>query len=203
MNSNLLFTHYPFISGDRVTLTKVTELDLRSLWEIMSDDENYRYTPTEAIQSKHALQMFYKRIDSLYLEKKRIVLGIYPLENSSKLVGIAELSNLNVRASKIEFSIMLNRSYTGRGLAQSAVKALQKYLFETIGLNRIEAYVLPTNIHCKRLLTHCNFTKEGSIREGFYWADKGIVDLDLYGILAGDYRRALAEKSSSAKRFYF
>ena len=28
MNTDLLFSSYPFISGDRVTLTRITELDL-------------------------------------------------------------------------------------------------------------------------------------------------------------------------------
>ena len=34
MNTDLLFSSYPFISGDRVTLTRITELDLEALWDI-------------------------------------------------------------------------------------------------------------------------------------------------------------------------
>ena len=203
MKPNLLFTHYPFISGERVTLNRITELDLKSLWDIMSDDDNYRYTPTGAIQNKNSLQLFYQRIDSLFMEKKRIVLGIYPVQNPSKLVGILELSNLNRRASKIEFSIMLNRDYSGRGLAQSAVQAMQKYLFETVLINRIEIYAMPINIRCKRLLSRCDFVKEGTIREGFYWPDKGIVDLDLYAALASDYAQAQRDRASSSRHVLF
>lgn len=51
MKTSLLFSSFPFITGEKVTLSRMTELDLRALWEIMGDDENYRFAPTAALRS--------------------------------------------------------------------------------------------------------------------------------------------------------
>lgn len=193
MKVNLLFSNYPFIKCDRVTLNRISELDLRSLWEIMSDDENYRYNPTGAMKSKNTLRLYYQRMESLFRERKRIFLGMYDNEHLSKLIGIVELSNLEPQPSKLRINIMVNRYYSGRGFAHSALCGLERFLFETIEVNRIEAYVMPGNKRCVRLLDFCGFVREGTIREGFYWPDKGLVDLDLYSILYSDYKKMVKE----------
>lgn len=197
-----MFTNYPFIKCERVTLNRITDLDLRSLWDIMSDEDNYRYSPTGAMQSKNSLRIYFQRIESLYLQKKRIFLGIYANNQLSKLIGILEISHIEPRASKLQIHIMLNRKYSGRGLAESAVKGLEKYLFETVQVNRIEAYVMPVNLRGQRLLANCGLLKEGTIREGFYWPDKGLVDLDLYAILASDYIRILQEQHKAGQHLF-
>ena len=63
------------------------------------------------------------------------------------------------------------------------------YLMAAIGVHRIQAYVLPTNHRGILVLERCGFVKEGTIREGFLWPDKGIVDLSLYSLLPTDLRR--------------
>ena len=202
MKYNLLFSNYPFIKCDQVTLNRITDLDLRSLWEIMSDDDNYRYSPTRAMQSKSSLRIYFQRMESLFVEKKRIILGIYANIHLSKLIGILEISNIDVHAAKLEIHIILNRRYSGMGFAQSALSGLERYLFGTIGANRIEAYVMPINLRCQRLMNRCGFIKEGTIREGFYWPDKGLVDLDLFSILYSDYVGMIEESKNSGKSVF-
>ena len=193
MKASLLFSNYPFIKCDRVTLNRISELDLRSLWEIMSDDENYRYNPTGAMKTKDTLRLYYQRMESLFRERKRIFLGIYANERLSKLIGLLEISHLDPQPSKLRINIMINRYYSGRGYARSALRGLERYLFETIEVNRIEAYVMPSNKRCLQLLERSGFFREGTIREGFYWPDKGLVDLDLYAILYSDYQKIVRE----------
>ena len=63
------------------------------------------------------------------------------------------------------------------------------YLFRTIGVRRVQAYVLPIHYRAAHLFEGCGFQKEGTIREGFLWPDKGIVDLTLYSLLPSDWRK--------------
>ena len=38
MKGSLLFSSYPFISSKKVTLTRVTDMDLEALWQILGDE---------------------------------------------------------------------------------------------------------------------------------------------------------------------
>ena len=50
----------------------------------------------------------------------------------------------------------------------------------------IKAGVAGIHIEDQTAPTRCGFVKEGTIREGFYWPDKGIVDLTVYSLLPTD-----------------
>lgn len=189
MKLNLLFSSFPFLSCDTVTISRITATDMQSLWEIMSDDENYRYSPTGALHTIAEIRTKIAQIDSLFREKKGIILGIFSNDSLNKLIGLLEISNFKPQISCISVDIMMNREYSGKSLARSAIETLCKYLVEIIEVNRIEAYVMPNNLRCKHLLERSGFTKDGTIREGFLWPDKGLVDLDLYSLLASDYHR--------------
>lgn len=192
MKTDLLFSSFPFLSCETVTISRITGTDIESLWEIMSDDENFRYNPSGAVGTPAEIRKKITQIDSLFREKKGIILGIFSNDSLNKLIGILEISNFNRHVNSLNVDIMMNRVYSGRGLAHDAMETLCRYLIERIDVNRIEAYVMPNNYRCKYLLERCGFVKEGTIREGFRWPDKGLVDLDLYSLLASDHYRRLA-----------
>lgn len=188
MKTSLLFSSFPFISSEKVTLTRMTEMDLSDLWEIMGDDENYRFAPTAALRSPGECAAKLRQAESLFREKRAIVLGIYPNSGSHQLVGTLEIFDIDPQVEAVSITFTLNRRDTGKGYASSAVRAVTEYLMETIGVHRIQAHVLPINYRGVLVLERCGFQKEGTIREGFLWPDKGVVDLTLYSLLPSDLR---------------
>lgn len=189
MKTSMLFSTFPFITSERVTLSRMMETDAKSLWEVMSDDENYRYNPDGALRTIEDVILKIQQIDSIFQEEKAVVLGIYANDNLNKLLGFFEIADINTEIDCVTIGFMVNRSYTGRGYATAAVDAAGKYLFEKVRVNRIQAYVMPTNTRSEQLMAHCGFIKEGVIREGFLWPDKGLVDLSLYSMLKSDYMK--------------
>lgn len=188
MKTNLLFSSFPFITGEKATLTRMTELDLKDLWEIMGDDDNYRFAPTAALRSPSECAAKLRQAESLFREKRAVVLGIYPNDREHRLVGTFEIFDLDPEIESATVTFTLNRRDTGRSYASSALRAAADYLMGTVGVNRIQAYVLPINYRGILVLEQCGFQKEGTIREGFLWPDKGIVDLTLYSLLPSDRR---------------
>ncbi len=188
MKSSLLFSSFPFITGSKVTLTRMTELDLRSLWEIMGDEENYRFAPTAAVQTKAECASRLRQADILFREKRAIILGIYPNGGEHQLVGFFEISDIDQTIESCTIRFMLHRRFTGQGFASAAVREVTEYLLNKVELNRIQAYALPINYRGILVLERCGFQKEGTIREGVYWPDKGIVDVSLFSILPSDLR---------------
>lgn len=189
MKTSLLFSSFPFMSSEKVTLTRMTELDLEAMWEIMGDEDNYRFAPTAALRSPAECALKLRQIDAMFRDKAAIILGIYPNGKENRLAGFFEIYGIDPRVEAVTIRFTLHKECTGMGYASSSVRAAADYLIGTVGVHRIQAYVLPTNYRGVLVLERCGFLKEGTIREGFLWPDKGIVDLSLYSLLPTDRRK--------------
>ena len=80
-------------------------------------------------------------------------------------------------------------SFGGKGIATKTVKAMVDFLFGDIGMNRIQAFVMPENLKSQKVLERNGFVKEGIIRQGHIWKGRGVVNLVLYSLLKTDMRR--------------
>lgn len=87
----------------------------------------------------------------------------------------------------VTIGYFLAEPYWGKGIAAQAIQLVVKYLFETAEVNRIQAEVMPFNERSKRVLLKNGFTKEGTLRQAHVWSGKGLVDLEIYSILAEEY----------------
>jgi ribosomal-protein-alanine N-acetyltransferase len=86
----------------------------------------------------------------------------------------------------ITIGYTLNEGFWGQGYAAKTVKLIVNFLHNYIGINRIQAFVMPVNIKSSRVLLRNGFIKEGTIRQGAVWKGKGVVDLELYSLLKED-----------------
>ena len=80
---------------------------------------------------------------------------------------------------------MISRKYWGSGFATQAVGLVVGKGFEDLGIERIEAFVDPTNIASQRVLEKNGFVKEGLLRN--WVVQKGAVkDRLVYAILRSE-----------------
>lgn len=189
MNIGLLFSSFPFIAGDGVTLARMTDLDLPAMWEIMGDEENFRYAPTAPLAYPQLCEAKLTQAYALFRDRIAVMLGIYPGGGSGKMAGIFEIYSVDPDVSAVTVRFTVSREAWGKSVATRALRAVSDYLMDTIGVRRICAYVIPGNYRGVLVLERCGFVKEGTIREGFLWPDKGIVDLSLYSLLQTDRRK--------------
>ncbi|WP_322176562.1 GNAT family N-acetyltransferase [Acutalibacter caecimuris] len=189
MNTGLLFSSFPFYSGHGVSLARMTDLDIPALWEVLGDEENFRYAPTAALGSIEQCARRILQADAMFRDRVAVMLGIYPDGAGDRLAGVFEIYNIDPRIESVTVRFTLARAFTGKSLATGALRASVDYLMASIGVHRLQAYVLPSNYRGVLVLERCGFVKEGTIREGFFWPDKGIVDLSLYSLLPTDLRR--------------
>lgn len=189
MNTSLLFSSFPFIPGSTVTLSRMTDLDLEALWAVLGDEENFRYAPTGPLPSPALCPQRLIQYEAMFRDRVAIVLGIYPGGGGSRMGGIFEIYNIDPSTQSVTVRFTLDRRCTGRSFATGALRTAVDYLMDKVGVRRIQAYVQPANYRGVLVLERCGFVKEGTIREGFFWPDKGIVDLSLYSLLPTDVRR--------------
>ena len=122
MKTSLLFSSYPFISGEKVTLTRVTDMDAEALWLLLSDEDTHRFTPEGAVHSSRECAARLRQFDTLFQERRGVVLGIYSTLN--QLVGLLEISHLDRQVESVTLSFMLLPESTGQGYASAAVRAI-------------------------------------------------------------------------------
>ena len=70
-----------------------------------------------------------------------------------------------------------------------ALNAIIKFGFQEIGLNRIQAVVMPENQGSEKLLEKAGFQNEGILREYENWGEKGFVDVSIFSLLKREHQR--------------
>lgn len=80
----------------------------------------------------------------------------------------------------------LAEPFQQKGIMSRAYNAVIDYGFETLGLNRIEAYIADGNERSKALLRRFGFTEEGKIRQA-EWLYDHYEDEIIYGLLAEEW----------------
>lgn len=197
VKTEFLFSNFPFISAEQVSLNRPTALESGGLWEIFSREENIRYSPLLPFKTQSETTLFLQQADALFRSKKAVVLGVFSSDNPNRLLGLLEITDPDVKTECVTLRFLWNRARTGTRTMTYAVCTAIKYLIQTVGVNRIQTYVMPENRESIQILEHCAFQKEGTVRQGFYWPGKGVIDLALYSLLPSDLL-ALAQKNDSS-----
>jgi len=187
MKKEFLFHQFPCLDSDDVALKKVDPSDAEDLYAILTNENLYKYRPGNPLKTLDAVKKVVGHYDRDFNKHKTIFLGIYLKKENSKLVGIAEIFGFDYQAERVEVGYTVNEKYHGRGIATKATKLMADFLFNTIGVNSIQASTMTVHEKSKAVLERCGFTHEGTLRQAKHWTGKGIVDLDMYSILKTEY----------------
>lgn len=82
------------------------------------------------------------------------------------VMGILNISNITrgvFQAASIGYSI--DQEYTGQGYMTEAIQGAVRYCFIELGLHRVMANYIPTNIGSARVLEKAGFEKEGFAKQ--------------------------------------
>lgn len=187
MKSGWLFDNFPFISTETLTLSKIQPTEIPEVIDLINDTESDKYNPSHTSFDQYSVMEFFKSVDAAFNSKTYIRLGIYQNDNLNELVGTVQVRDLDPQTDSCEIGFSLRSKFRGRGIASEAVFAVIKYLFERVDVNRIQASCMAENLASERVLLRCGFTKEGTCREGVYWAGKGVISLSTYSILKKEF----------------
>ena len=106
-------------------------------------------------------------------------------DTADTLIGTCGFSTWSLVHSHAELVYDLAPSYWGNGIMRHAVQAVLHWAFAAARFNRVHAFVMTTNRPSIRLLEHCGFTREGTLRE--YRIARGSArDFHLYARLQAD-----------------
>ena len=197
MNMNAIFAQFPVLESPNLTLKKIEVEHLNDLFAIYSNDQVFQHC---GIIPKHNIDTVKNMIGHFerdYNKMTHIKWGIFLKNESDRLVGIIEACNFNKKIDMVTVGYFLAEPYWGRGIATEALSILIKFLFESVKVNRIQAEVMLANEASKQVLLKNGFLYEGTLRQANLWASKGIVDLEIYGMLLDDFNKVMANECCS------
>lgn len=107
-----------------------------------------------------------------------------------KLIGGISFQNYHAETKRVNIGYWVAATHQRQGIAGKCLRQVLAYLFDSVGLEKVEAYVLPANTASIALLLNLGFKTEGLLRKWQY-LNGGLQDTYVFGILAeewGDYK---------------
>ncbi|MGE6334934.1 GNAT family N-acetyltransferase [Stenotrophomonas sp. NPDC077659] len=184
---SLLFPGLPLHSA-RLVLSPIRRDDAAALFALQSDPGVMRFwnhpawtRPTEARAQIDDDLAAHTTGTQLKLAVRETLDG--------PLLGICVVFALDRDAARAEIGYLLAPAKQGQGYMHEALQQVVSYLFDTLGLHRVEAEIDPRNRPSARVLDRLGFHLEGVLRQR--WRIQGeLSDSAVYGLLADDTTRS-------------
>ncbi|MBI1878814.1 MAG: GNAT family N-acetyltransferase, partial [Chloroflexi bacterium] len=187
MTKNDISSIFPQLETERLILRELKSTDAESILHYLSDPEVNRYLDTDSPPAPEQAQRLVKSLISLLEKGEGFRWGITPKSGDSAgvVVGTCGFHAWNKPHFRAEIGYELAREYWGQGLMAEAIRAILKFGFEEMGLNRVEAMVLAGNNSSAGFLEKLGFQKEARLRE-YEFVQGKFRDVLLYSLLSQD-----------------
>ena len=100
--------------------------------------------------------------------------------------GLIQVRQLEANFQTAEWGFVVGQPYWGTGLFMNGARVALTYLFETVGVRRLEARTVVTNGRANGALRKLGANREGVLRQGFSYGDRRL-DQYLWSILASEW----------------
>ncbi len=175
----------PLIKTNNLLLRKLTLADADDVYAYARIPQVTKYVIWEPHQSKTESENFIQLLHELFEKKEQLIWGI-EFEPDKKIVGTIGFNSLSYQHSCAEIGYAISDKYWNKGIATEALKAILKYGFDELELNRQEAHCKEENIASEKVMLRAGMSYEGTLREkifmkGEFWTMK------MFSILRKEY----------------
>lgn len=104
------------------------------------------------------------------------------LKEIGEVIGSISVVNCDERVDMVEIGFCIGRNWWGQGIMTEAFGAVIDYLFDEVGVQRIEAGHDPDNPASGAVQRKCGLKYEGTLRRRIR-SNQGVTDVAWYSIL--------------------
>ncbi len=177
----LQFSPFPVLVTNRLTLRKISEEDIPSIFAMRSSEEMMRYIDRPRAQStEEAAKLVNAILESL--AKNEGITWAITVTGQTDLAGTIGFWKITPEHYRAEIGYMLRTEYQHQGIMHEALSAVLDYGFKEMNLHSVEANVNPANEASIRLLERNKFVLEGRFRENYYYNGQ-FLDSNIYSLL--------------------
>lgn len=187
----------PVLTGEQVVLRELRASDAPSLFALLTTDEVARFIspPPSTVEG------FVRFIE--WTHKQRTA-GTYvcfavTLKGFDTAIGIFQVRALDNRFALAEWGFALGSPFWGKGIFQDGAALVLQFVFDTLGVDRLEARAAIHNGRGHGALLKINAVREAILRKSFCRHGQ-YFDQVLYSILADDWRASMQRRAKTARR---
>lgn len=171
------------LKTERLILRKIFPEDAEMVYKWMSDPEVCKYERWNVHKNSDFTRGYIIEVFDGYKSDYTYQWGI---ELNKTLIGSISIVNVDDFDQKAVMRYCIEKNFWSNGYATEAVKAVLKYMFIEIGINRIEASHSVNNKASGRVLEKAGMILEGHAKD-YYYCNVGFQDSYLYGLTKGMY----------------
>ena len=187
MNLDVVFDTFPQLETKRLVLRELCSDDMELLFAVLGNEEVTQFYDDEVFRDVSQASEQIEAWAAGFSARRCIRWGIAQRENG-EIIGTCGYYGFHSWHKRAGIGYELARSFWRQGIMTEALDAIIEFGFERIGLNRIEAVVMPENKGSVKLLEGLGFHQEGILREYEKWGNKGCIDLMIFSLLRREYR---------------
>lgn len=105
---------------------------------------------------------------------------------TGRVMGSCGFHNWEKEHERAEIGYLLHEKFRKQGFMSEAIRKIIEYGFNTMQLNRIEAFISPNNLPSIQLIKGLHFTYEGTLKQHYKFKDH-IHDSQVYALLKSEY----------------
>ena len=111
------------------------------------------------------------------------------LKELDEPIGTISVVEQNEALNSVHIGYCIGSKWWRQGITTEAFAAIIPYLFDEVGVNRIESQHDPNNPYSGDVMKKCGLHYEGTLRQADF-NNKGIVDACMYSLLKSDWEKA-------------
>ncbi len=175
----------PTLTTERLRLRPFGAADAADLYALQSNAHVLRYWDSPPWRDRERAQVFIGRCQQLAEEGTGVRLAVERIEDAAFL-GWCTVQSWNPEFRSASLGYCYGEAAWGHGYATEAARALLRWAFDTLDLNRVQAESDTRNLASGRVLEKLGFVLEGTLREDC--VVEGVVsDSWVYGLLRREW----------------
>jgi [ribosomal protein S5]-alanine N-acetyltransferase len=173
------FTPFTILTTERLTLRQLSIDDQQDIFTLRSDTEINKYLGREPSKTIEDAINFINKINDNF-KKNNSIYWVITLTKTKTFVGTICLFDFSNENNKCEIGYELLTNFQGQGIMKEATEKVINYAFQTIRLQKIDAFTHNGNRNSTKLLEKVGFIK--SIE-----ADKENLDFNIFTLTNSFY----------------
>lgn len=160
LNKN--FTPFPVLTTERLTLRQLSITDEQEIFTLRSDSEINKYLDRQVSKTVDDARNFINKVNE-NIDKNTSLYWAITLSDKNILVGTVCLFGFSDEHDNCEIGYELLTNFQGQGIMKEAVEKVIDYAFNTIKVQKIEAFCHRDNLSSIRLLDKFSFKKSNQL----------------------------------------
>jgi [ribosomal protein S5]-alanine N-acetyltransferase len=179
------FDNFPILKSKRLTLRRITEKDIESIYNMRVNDRINAFIARQAMDHVDGAKALVKKVSDAY-ENKTGIGWAGELRDDQTSIGTCGFNRIDYDNNRAELGGELSVEFWGKHIAAEAVEAIVSFGLMEMNLHAIEAYMSPSNRGAIYLLEKLGFKKEAHFKEKVFFKNE-YLDIVVYTLLKSDF----------------